>query len=225
MTITEAVLQEWVLCPLYRSAGKDADEVFETGSRLLRWAILERFNGGLLPLPSLRDRFTHMLDENRVQKRDSVYYDKVRAGISIARKVYDFVLHHEVMRPEQPYELSFAGHEVVGHYAMVRRNTGNQHPMVLVTSSTRTRRSFAHPEITGLCRYLHAIMQAGDEPIGIYYLPLIWGVPWKHMDVNEPLVHQWVGNILDSVCKRNSVYPTPGTHCEKCTAPCMRVFQ
>jgi hypothetical protein len=230
VTITETSLRDWSLCSMLRRKAEEADASFETGTRLLQLMLLERFNGHLVPLANMREKFTHMLkrdfyrDVETSNSTSSSFWMNIRTGISVARRIFSFILDHEVIRPITPYELNFAGHRIVGKYALVRRNTGKQPPMVLMAPHSQQRKAFDKPDPMALSRYLHATMQAGDEPIGIYSLPIIWGKPWKRKDIREPLVHAWLSNILNGV-NANTVYPSPGFHCDTCRRPCLEVFQ
>lgn len=227
MRVSEERLREYAACSMYSSLPRKADWVYESSTQLLHWALLKRFKGDLVSLSKMRERFEYLFGQHNTSPRrllDPEYVNGLRVGISVAKRVHDFIVEHEVIVPVTSYSCEFAGHEITGAYATVRKNHGKGMPMVLVEHRTWLRSQFDKPDFVGLCRYMHSMMKAEDDSVGIFHLALVWGRSWKQTDVREPLVHTWLKAILDSMV-RGVQYPSAGYQCENyCAKTCLRVF-
>lgn len=224
----EQVLNMFALCPL-RTESVNRDPLYGAACELLSWAVKRTFEGAVPELKQLRERYCVVwkslyypaYKDTPVPPNHPTYWEGPRKAGLIGRKIFDFCTRFEVLHPEQYYTVTLGSQLVKGSYTLVRRRMAGSFPMVLVTHPNAPLHKY--PDLKSLARWLDARRSLTDREIGVYHFPLVRGDAWSLNNVDERLVLQWLGSILDSVSKTR--YPSPGSHCATCIRhDCMEVL-
>ena len=214
----ELAIQSQLRCPMF-------DGPLEMGGALgcamllMKWALVQGFNGRLVPAATLRGKFVHLWEEqftNGQVLKDAAYYTALRLGNTAAKRIYLMLQTHEVLRPMQWYNIPFAEDKVTGEYALVRRfSTAVEIPRILILHGTRpAQHEFI--DAVGIFRYLHLMIKSEYPQAGIYHLPLFEGRPWQQQDFDLALVRRAAASILSTV--HQTGFPIPGFQCRDCVS-------
>jgi hypothetical protein len=230
MQTSDTRLATFGMCPL-GNFSQTTDSTEACAMSLLRWLTMETFNGRQVPLPTVRKKWVSLWNRDWPDlvgtKLPPEYWAGVRAGRTVAAKLWALFDKYEVLKPFQPYELAVSAHVLTGDYAIISPRPADprttHQPYVLVSHPYRPI-TFSRPDLASLARWKHAMMSGEYIGLGIYHLPLLRGQFWRDREIAEPLVAPWLTAILDTMDRRR-VFPTPSGYCESCVGkPCMGVF-
>jgi hypothetical protein len=227
MALSEKVLADHLTCPLLSPVDTLRDPA-ACAERLMQWALLEAFNGRLVPAPNLRSKFLWFWQQQDPSGvKDALFYQAVRNGNTAAKRIYMFLQLFEPLIPVTSYEMLIDGQTVLGQYAMVQRRgrsrSGYKKPLLLMVHSRRPK-FHQCPDVVEMLRYLHVMRSTTATEVGIYHLPLLEGTAWERRQVDVALVAKWVSAILKTV--EMPKYPVAGNHCDRCALKtCREVFR
>jgi hypothetical protein len=230
MTVADTALDTYAICPVGTFEAWYANWEADCARELLRWTLLETFNGRIVPLSILRKKFValwHARWPENATRDGQAYWAGIKTGRGVAAILDAFFDRYLVLQPYQPYELPVARHLVTGEYAIVGRRRPDprvpEGPAVLVAHPWKPTTS-SRPQVSALAQWKHAMMRAEYTGLGLYHLPLLRGRGWRHPVIREALVERWLFAILEAGAQ-GLRFPAPSSHCDGCVAkPCMKVF-
>lgn len=224
ISLTDQELQRRSQCALY--VPTELDPLQGPAERSIRWALKERHGGKIHSAGELREYFTsEWMKDWKQPDKTAEYWEGPKNAAGFARRVYFFLLKHEVIHPFEPYTLQLDRGQVTGENAVVlwRKYRHEPVPMVVDPILRRPRRTLV-PNHPVLAQWLAAREDADTVDLGIVHLPLVSGDFWTTKDVKEPLARRWINAIVNEAADRAD-FPRAGTQCKTCSQPCTEVFQ
>ena len=180
VSLTDQELQRRSQCALY--VPTELDPLQGPAERSIRWALKER-HAGRSTQPgnsgsTLRIGMDEGLDAAGEGPRSTGRGPE--CSWALGRRVYDFLLKHEVIHPFEPYTLQLDRGQVTGENAVVlwRKYRHEPVPMVVDPILRRPRRTLV-PNHPVLAQWLAARQDADTVDLGIVHLPLVSGDFWQ----------------------------------------------
>lgn len=223
IVLSDKELQRRSLCSMYIQ--RQVDLLEGPAEHTLRWAIRERHFGKIHSPSELREYFINEWGKawNRPEK-DSGYWQGPNAARSFGRRVYEFLLKHEIVHPYEPYTLELDRGTVIGHNALALWRKARQEPVPMVIDfRLRRPRDTRTPYYPALAQWVAARLDVESVDLGIVHVPTIWGDRWTTTDVNEALARRWLNAIVNEAADQ-TLFPRVGPQCVMCSHPCKEVF-
>jgi len=220
--LSEASLTLWGHCPLYRPA--TVDLMTRPAEQTFRWALTERHIGKIPTVVTLREHFVAAWAKGWNQPEKTLdYWEGPQAARTFARRVYEFLLKHEVVHPFEPYALELDAGRIRGMNTLVLQQRYRREPIQMVVDMKlrrpRDTRLPYPPFYPVLAQWLAARQESDALNLGISHIPLIWGERWSTLEVNEPLVRRWLDAIVREAAG-GFPFPRVGPQCLTCLQPC-----
>jgi hypothetical protein len=223
VTLSELELQRNAVCSMY--VEQSVDYLIGPAERTFRWAVRQRHNGIICTPKMLRERFLDDWKKSWEGAIDDTYWVGPKAAAPFGRRVYEFLLKYEVLRPFEPYQLQLEHGQIHGQNALVLWRKLRQEPVTMVLDVRMRRpRDYRTLHYPALAQWAAARLEVETTALGIVHLPLVWGERWTTTDVDEALAQRWLDGIVKQVSDQR-LFPRVGAQCASCTHPCKEIFR
>ena len=223
--LSEAELDRRSQCVLYQPASMDL--LVQPSQLAFEWALRKRLDGKIIEPPDLREKFIEIWAAQWGKpEKDASYWEGPQAARPFARRVYEFLLRHEVVHPFEPYQLELDSGVIAGRNAVVLRQYSRAQPVEMVVDvQMRVPRIPELPHLPALAQWMAARQESEALDLAIVHVPLIRGESWISKTVDEALARTWLDGMVREAAA-NSLFPRLGTaQCRTCTQPCKEVFR